>query len=70
MRFYIQQHQYYCGIDLHTKNMYICILSQAEQILIHTNLQPSPDILLKTLTPFLPNITYFFKGLRLAESLN
>ncbi len=56
MRFYTQQHQYYCGIDLYTKNMYICILSQAEEILVHTNLQTSPDILLKTLTPYLPDI--------------
>ena len=26
MRFYTKQHQQYCGIDLHTKTMYICII--------------------------------------------
>jgi hypothetical protein len=66
MRFYTHQHQYYLpawqqtgqagGIDLHTKNMYICILSQAEEILVHTNLKPSPDVLLRILTPYLPDI--------------
>jgi len=24
MRYYTQQHPYYCGIDLHAKTMYIC----------------------------------------------
>jgi hypothetical protein len=24
MRFYNQQHQYYCGIDLHARSIYIC----------------------------------------------
>jgi hypothetical protein len=31
MRFYNTSHQYYCGIDLHTKMMYICILNNSEQ---------------------------------------
>ncbi|MGD0626174.1 MAG: IS110 family transposase, partial [Thermodesulfobacteriota bacterium] len=31
MRFYTKQHQYYCGIDLHTKKMFICILDAAGQ---------------------------------------
>ena len=26
MRFYTKQHKYYCGIDLHTKKMFVCIL--------------------------------------------
>ena len=28
MRFYNQQHKYYCGIDLHTRKMYVCIIDQ------------------------------------------
>jgi hypothetical protein len=28
MRFYTKQHQMYCGIDLHARTMYVCILSQ------------------------------------------
>jgi hypothetical protein len=28
MRFYTTQHHYYCGIDLHARTMYVCILDQ------------------------------------------
>jgi hypothetical protein len=27
MRFYSKTHQHYCGIDLHARNMYVCILN-------------------------------------------
>ena len=27
MRFYTQQHRFYCRIDLHAKRMYICVLN-------------------------------------------
>jgi len=27
MRFYTQPHPFDCGIDLHTRSMYVCILS-------------------------------------------
>ena len=56
MRFYTGQHQYYCGIDLHTKNMYVCILDQAGTILVHKNLPTSPDALLRILKPFQPDV--------------
>ena len=26
MRFYTKQHRYYCGIDLHARSMYVCVL--------------------------------------------
>ncbi len=29
MRFYTGQHRHYCGIDLHTRTMYVCILDLA-----------------------------------------
>jgi transposase len=56
MRFYTGQHQYYCGIDLHTKNMYICILDQAGKILVHKNVPTSPQAFLRIIEPFLPDI--------------
>ncbi len=37
MRFYNHQHQYYCGIDLHAKTMYLCILDATGQVLVHRN---------------------------------
>ena len=28
MKFYVQQHKYYCGIDLHARTMYVCIIDE------------------------------------------
>jgi transposase len=56
MRFYTQQHQYYCGIDLHTKNMYVCILNQGGNILFHKNISSSPQSLYRVIKSYLPDI--------------
>src|SRR4030042_426170 len=37
MRFYNQQHRYYCGIDLHARKMYVCILDQQGKTKVHEN---------------------------------
>ena len=29
MRFYTEQHGHYCGIDLHTRTMYLCVVDAA-----------------------------------------
>src|ERR687897_949978 len=39
MRFYTKQHHAYCGIDLHARSMYVCILDQAGEILLHQNMK-------------------------------
>jgi transposase len=46
MRFYTTQHQYYCGIDLHARSMYVCIQDQSGKILLHRNYRAGPDALL------------------------
>ena len=56
MRFYTKQHKYYCGIDLHTKNMYICILNQEGNIIVHTNLITSQQALHEIVEPWLPDV--------------
>jgi transposase len=56
MQFYTNQHQYYCGIDLHTKSMYVCILDQAGEILVHKNILTSPQAFLRIIEPFLPDV--------------
>jgi hypothetical protein len=43
MRFYTQQHQYSCGIDLHARSLYLCILDQSGKILVHRNLRATPS---------------------------
>jgi transposase len=56
MRFYTNQHQTYCGIDLHARTMYVCILNQAGDILVHQNMKTSPDALLRTIAPYRDDI--------------
>ena len=52
MRFYTQQHPHYCGIDLHARTMYLCILNQAGAIVLHRNMKADPDSLLSAIAPF------------------
>ena len=42
MRFYNRQHRHYCGIDLHVKTMYVCILDATGQVLVHRNVDSTP----------------------------
>src|SRR5215468_5039714 len=52
MRFYTKQHNAYCGIDLHARSMYMCILSQDGEILLHRNMKTSPEMFLKAIAPY------------------
>jgi transposase len=52
MRFYTKQHPFYCGIDLHARTMYVCILSQDGEVVLHRNMQAHPDALLKAIAPY------------------
>jgi transposase len=56
MRFYTKQHQFYCGIDLHARSMYVCILSQDGEVVLHRNMPTSPDALLKAIAPYRDNM--------------
>jgi predicted NBD/HSP70 family sugar kinase len=38
MRFYTRQHAHYCGIDLHARSLYLCILDQQGKTLVHRKL--------------------------------
>jgi transposase len=51
MRFYTQQHQCYCGIDLHARTMDVCILHHDGEIVGHRNMPTRPEALLKTMAP-------------------
>ena len=52
MRFYNRQHRHYCGIDLHVKTMYLCILDAAGQVLVHRNVPSTPEAFLETIAPY------------------
>ena len=41
-----------CGIDLHARSLYLCILDQKGQTLVHRKLPCERELLLKTLSPY------------------
>jgi hypothetical protein len=51
MRFYTQQHKFYCGIDLHARTMYVCVLSQDGEVLFHRHMKAAPEPFLRAIAP-------------------
>ena len=56
MKFYTKPHKYYCGIDLHARSMYICILDSNGLVKCHKNVKTSPDALMKAIQPYLDGL--------------
>lgn len=56
MRYYTIQHKYYCGIDLHSKEMYVCILDGDGEIKEHRNIKSNPEEFLEIIKPYREDI--------------
>jgi transposase len=56
MRFYTSQHQFYCGIDLHARTMFICIMDQSGSVLLHRNYRAGPEEFLRAVSPYREDI--------------
>ena len=53
MNFYTRQHEFYCGIDLHSNKMYACVVDGKGAKRLHRNFKTSqPDLFLSCLRPF------------------
>src|SRR5918994_7447842 len=52
MRFYTKPHKFYWGIDLHARSIYLCVLNQDGEIMLHHNMKTSPEMFLKAITPY------------------
>ena len=52
MRFYTGQHRYYCGIDLHARTLYVCVLDCQGKIRLHKRLRCEREALLRALEPY------------------
>jgi hypothetical protein len=52
MRFYTHQTPFYCGIDLHARSMYVCILSHNGELLLHRNMKADPEPFLKAVAAY------------------
>jgi len=56
MKFYTQTHTHFCGIDLHARSLYVCILNQTGEVLLHRECPARPGSLLKLVSPFLEDL--------------
>ncbi len=56
MNFYNNTHPYYCGIDLHARILYVCIIDQLGKILVHKEIPADPKQLYQLLEPYVGNI--------------
>lgn len=52
MRFYHPHTTFYCGIDLHTRNMYPTIVNKDAEVLFRQNMRNDPKRFLKILAPY------------------
>ncbi len=54
MRYYQpqKQYQYFCGVDLHTSTMYLCVQDQAGRVQLHQNIRSRPGPFLEAVQPF------------------
>ena len=52
MRFYTQQHRFYCGMDLHARTINVCILDQAGEKVLHQEIPANPKAFLNIFAPF------------------
>ena len=51
-RLYNTPQQLYCGIDVYTRSMYVCILSHDGELRVHRNMQATPDPFLQAMAPY------------------
>jgi len=56
MNVYTGVHAYYCGIDLHARTMYVCILDKDGKKVYHKNIRCKPEYFLQAIEPFRKNI--------------
>jgi len=52
MRFYTKAHKHYCGIDLHARTMYVCVLSSEGVVLLHQDLPCNAERFLAVIAPY------------------
>ena len=48
--------RFYCGIDLHARSMFVCIMDRSGSVLLHKNYQANPDALIGAIAPYRQDI--------------
>lgn len=56
MNFYNSTHRHYCGSDLHARSLFVCILDQQGETLLHKEIPAKPEPLLHLIEPYLDDL--------------
>jgi len=56
MKFYTTFHKYYCGIDLHARILYVCILDERGNKLVHKKIGADKQALFALVKPYIGQI--------------
>lgn len=56
MNLYNNMHPYYCGIDLHARLLYVCIIDSEGKVCVHKEISADPNKLQQLLEPYIGNI--------------
>jgi transposase len=52
MRFYTRTHKHYCGVDLHARSMYVCVLDREGNVLVSKDIASAPEPFLALVAPY------------------
>jgi len=52
MQFYIERHRHTCGVDMHGRNLYLCVLDPDRRIVLHRRVDCDEKKLLRALAPY------------------
>lgn len=52
MRFYQNQHRHTCGVDLHGRNLYHCVLDEQGDVRLHKRIRCDPELFLEAIPPY------------------
>src|SRR5262245_48112202 len=63
MRFYNNQHPFSCGIDLHARSMYVCIVNHDGEMGLHKNMKAAPEPFLKAIAPYRDRLVVAVEGI-------
>src|SRR6266576_460282 len=58
MKYYTSSTEYNCGIDLHARQRYVCLMDRQGKILVHTNVRDNDfNFFLKLVEPYKHSLT-------------
>lgn len=52
MQYYTERHRHTCGVDLHGRNLYLCVVDDDRQIMLHRRVDCDEKKLLRALAPY------------------